>query len=452
MASIPQSSTNNIATENSRAEGEGSYTVPLIIITILFFMWGSITSLNDVLIPHLKAVYSLSYKQAALVQVWFFGAYFLVSLPAGFYVRSFGYQKGAITGLVIAAAGCALFYPAATNGYFFFLFAFFIMAAGITVLQVAANPYVAVLGPAKTSSSRLTLTQAFNSLGTFLAPTYIGPLILGGVTFVGAAELATYSEDLRAAYKATEAASVQGPYLVVAAALLVLAVVFAFIKLPKIATSTTTETKTLVESIAHIKQGVKENPHLALGVLGIFLYVGAEVSIGSYFINFVGLNEITGMNASDSSQYLGKYWLCAMIGRFIGFGVMRFVRAGLVLSVCATACILLVLFATFTTGHAAMWALIGVGLFNSIMFPTIFTMALHKLGNFTSQGSGLLCMGIVGGAIVPYMQGALADTVGLQLSFLLPAICYLFIFYFGFKYINMHATEAEVVAQEPVHP
>lgn len=444
MASIPQGST----TTNS--EQTGNYTVPLIIVTILFFLWGAITALNDVLIPHLRAVYSLSFKQAALVQVWFFGAYFLVSLPAGFYVRSFGYQKGAITGLIIAAAGCALFYPAATNGYFFFLFAFFVMAAGITVLQVAANPYVTVLGPARTASSRLTLTQALNSFGAYIAPTVIGGLILGGATFVSEAELATYTEDVRNAYRATEAASVQGPYLILSAALLILAALFALVKLPKIETKEATSSKSFSESLTYMKQGLKANPHLALGVLGIFLYVGAEVSIGSYLINFFGLAHISDMKPTEATKYLGMYWLGAMIGRFIGFAVMRYVRAGLVLGICGGMCVLLVLAATFSSGHFAMWAIIAVGLFNSIMFPTIFAMALHKLGPFTSQGSGLLCMGIVGGAIVPYLQAVLADAIGLQLSFLLPAVCYIFILYFGFKYINMHTANDE--AAEPPHP
>ncbi len=485
MASIPQSSTNNIATENSRAEGEGSYTVPLIIITILFFMWGAITSLNDVLIPHLKAVYSLSYKQAALVQVWFFGAYFLVSLPAGFYVRSFGYQKGAITGLVIAAAGCALFYPAATNGYFFFLFAFFIMAAGITVLQVAANPYVAVLGPAKTASSRLNLTQALNSAGASMSPIVIGGLILGSATFVSEAELATFTESARNAYKAAEAASVQVPYLIVAGALLLLAGFFAVVKLPKIETKEVSKSRGFAESMVYIKKGLSANPHLTLGVIGIFLYVGAEVSIGSWLINFIGLPNVAAMPLDNAKNWLATYWAFAMIGRFIGFAVMLKVSAGKVLTFNSATAILLVLIATFnsgnhvlfditipvvtswndvfkgawhlkdiafTQGYLAMVAITLVGLFNSIMFPTIFTMALHKLGNFTSQGSGLLCMGIVGGAVVPFMHAALADAIGLQLSFLLPAACYVFILYFGFKYMNMHTTEEEVLTQEPVHP
>jgi FHS family L-fucose permease-like MFS transporter len=440
MASIPQGS----ASHSSSAEGNN--TIPLIIVTILFFMWGAITSLNDVLIPHLRSVFTLTYMQAAMVQLWFFGAYFLVSLPAGMYVRSFGYKKGAVTGLVIAAVGCMLFYPAATSGYNFFLFAFFILAAGITVLQVAANPYVAVLGAANTASSRLTLTQAFNSLGTTLAPKLLAGVILGGVTFLGAEELAKLSPEALHQYHLDEASSVQLPYLILAGVLLFLAVVFAFAKLPTIVDAHSPEDKGIKQALSSNLDAVKAHPRLALGVLGIFLYVGAEVSIGSYLVNFLGLEKVAGLTAAVAAEdYLYLYWGGAMVGRFIGFFVMRVVRPGVVLSACAGSTITLILIATFGSGHAAMWALIGVGLFNSIMFPTIFTMALHDIGKYTSQGSGLLCMGIVGGAIVPYAQGALADSIGLQISFLLPAACYLFIFYFGAKYANLTKTE-EVAA------
>jgi len=435
MASIPQGSVKSQGTSN------GNNTIPLIIVTILFFMWGSITSLNDVLIPHLKSVFTLSYMQAALVQVWFFGAYFLVSLPAGMYVRSFGYKKGAVTGLVIAAAGCLLFFPAATSGYNFFLFAFFILAAGITVLQVSANPYVAVLGAPETASSRLTLTQAFNSLGTTVAPKLLAGVILGGATFLSAAELAKLSPEELHQYHLNEALSVQLPYVALAGVLLLLAVIFAFAKLPTIVDAQDEQDKGIVNAIKSNWDAVKAHPRLGLGVLGIFLYVGAEVSIGSYLVNFLGLEKVAGLSAAKAAEdYLYLYWGGAMVGRFIGFFVMRVIRPGVVLAGCAATTITLIMIATFSSGSAAMWALIGVGLFNSIMFPTIFTMALHDIGKYTSQGSGLLCMGIVGGAIVPYAQGALADHIGLQISFLLPAACYLFILFFGAKYANLTST------------
>ncbi|MBV7535623.1 sugar MFS transporter [Duganella sp. sic0402] len=409
----------------------GGNTGPLVIVTILFFMWGLLTSLNDVLIPHLKAVYTLTYVQAMLVQFCFFGAYFIVSLPAGMLIKKLGYQNGAVAGLTIAAAGCALFYPAATSGYTLFLIAFFVLAGGITILQVAANPYVAVLGDPRTASSRLTLTQAFNSLGTTVAPALGGMLILGG-GLLSSADLAKLPEVEQAAYRAKEAASVQGPYLALAAALLVLAVLFALARLPKI-----------VDGEQDGAQGgfteVLKHRHLALGVVAIFLYVGGEVSIGSFLINFLGEPHVAALPAETAAHYVSFYWGGAMIGRFIGFAVMRTISPGKALAFNAAAVIVLVLLAIFSSGSLAMWSILAVGLFNSIMFPTIFSMALNKLGPLTGQGSGVLCMAIVGGALVPFAQGYLADTVSLQLSFLVPAACYLFILYFGLKYANMYS-------------
>jgi FHS family L-fucose permease-like MFS transporter len=409
-----------------------SNTGPLIIVTILFFMWGLLTSLNDVLIPHLKSVYTLTYVQAMLVQFCFFGAYFVVSLPAGMLIKKIGYQKGAVTGLMIAAAGCALFYPAATSGYAVFLLAFFVLASGITILQVAANPYVTELGDPQTASSRLTLTQAFNSLGTTVAPALGGMLILSGVV-LGAAELAQLPAAEQAAYRAKEAAMVQGPYLALAAALLALAVLFALARLPKIS-----HAEPAASLAGDSKASALSHRHLVLGALGIFLYVGGEVSIGSFLINFMGEPSIAGLTHAQAANYVSIYWGGAMVGRFIGFAVMRRVSPGKALAFNAACSIALILVAIFGSGKVAMWAILAVGLCNSIMFPTIFSMALHKLGALTGQGSGILCMAIVGGALVPFAQGFLADSVGLQLSFLVPAACYTFILYFGLKYAGMY--------------
>ena len=406
-------------------------TGPLVIITILFFMWGLLTALNDVLIPHLKALYTLNYVQAMLVQFCFFGAYAIVSLPAGMLIKKIGYQNGAVTGLVIAAGGCALFYPASNGGYGLFLFALFVLASGITILQVAANPYVTVLGPARTAASRLTLTQAFNSLGTTVAPALGGFLILSTVA-LSADQLALLAEADRIAHRAAEAAAVQGPYLGLAAALALLAVLFALARLPKIEFQDTTT------AAVDGKGGAMAYRHLVLGALGIFLYVGAEVSIGSFLINFIGEPHIAGLSHADAARYVSLYWGGALVGRFIGFAVMRYVSPGKSLAVTALGSMALVLTAIFTDGSLAMWAIIAVGLCNSIMFPTIFSMALHGLGKFTGQGSGILCMAIVGGAIVPFIQGILADTIGLQISFLVPAACYLFILYYGVKYADLH--------------
>jgi FHS family L-fucose permease-like MFS transporter len=412
MAASPNPSVPVTAASNATATNTG----PLVIVTILFFMWGLLTSLNDVLIPHLKAIYTLNYLQAMLVQFCFFGAYFIVSLPAGALIRRLGYQKGAVTGLLIAAGGCALFYPAAEGGYGLFLFAFFVLASGITILQVAANPYVTVLGPAATASSRLTLTQAFNSLGTTVGPALGGMLILAGAGSVAA----------------DQASTVRGPYLALAAALAILAILFALARLPRI------DHAEADASSAGTTGSALQYRHLVLGAVAIFLYVGGEVSIGSFLVNFLGEQQVAGMPAAQAASYVSVYWGGALIGRFIGFAVMRVVSPGKALAFNALAAIALVLAAIFGRGQAAMWAILAVGLCNSIMFPTIFSMALHGLGRHTGQGSGILCMAIVGGAIVPFAQGWLADHIGVQPSFFVPAACYGFILFFGLKYANLH--------------
>ncbi|MBI3714035.1 MAG: sugar MFS transporter [Burkholderiales bacterium] len=409
---------------------ENNHTVPLIIVTVLFFMWGLLTALNDVLIPHLKSLYTLTYVQAMLVQFCFFGAYFVVSWPAGLLIKRIGYQRGAVTGLVIAAGGCALFYPAAESGYALFLAAFFVLASGITVLQVAANPYVTILGSAKTASSRLTLTQAFNSLGTTIAPALGGFLILSGGVLT-ATQLGALSDAEKLAHKIKEAAMVQGPYLALAGALLLLAVLFAFARLPGVksddaasdtASFAATETKS-----------VFTYPHLSLGALGIFLYVGGEVSIGSFLINFLGESQIANLPAADAARYVSFYWGGAMVGRFIGSAILQKVKAGTVLGVAATAAALLVLTSMLTTGSVAMWSIILVGFFNSIMFPCIFTLGIAKLGPLTGDGSGILIMAIVGGAILPVVQGAIADRIGIHHAFILPVLCYAYIVYYGLR-------------------
>jgi FHS family L-fucose permease-like MFS transporter len=412
-----------------------SNTGPLIIVTLLFFMWGLMTSLNDVLIPHLKAIYTLTYVQAMLVQFCFFGAYLVVSLPAGVLIKKIGYQKGVVVGLLVAAAGCALFYPASMHGYGMFLMALFVLASGITILQVAANPYVTVLGAAASASSRLTLTQAFNALGTTIAPALGGMLILSGAVLT-AEQLKLLPAAEQLAHRAIEAASVQGPYLALAATLLVLALLFALARLPQIGHADD------AKSEAGGPASVLAHRHLVLGAIGIFLYVGGEVSIGSFLISFLGEADIAGLAPSAAAHYVSFYWGGAMVGRFIGFGVMRYVSPGKALAFNSACSILLILLAIFSDGQLAMWSIIAVGLCNSIMFPIIFSMALNRLGKFTGQGSGLLCMAIVGGAIVPFGQGFLADHIGLQWSFFVPAACYVFTLYFGLKYAGMYRKEA----------
>jgi FHS family L-fucose permease-like MFS transporter len=310
-----------------------------------------------------------------------------------------------------------------------------VLASGITILQVAANPYVTVLGPAGTASSRLTLTQAFNSLGTTIAPHVGGILILSGAA-IGADKLAAMNATELAAYLAHEASSVQGPYLALAVALAILAVLFALARLPKISHGEETT------AAASGKASALAYRHLVLGTIAIFLYVGGEVSIGSFLVNFLGEQHIAGLAPAVAASYVSVYWGGALVGRFIGFAVMRYVSPGKSLAFNALAVIVLVLAAIFGKGSLAMWAVLSVGLFNSIMFPTIFSLALHGLGRHTGQGSGILCMAIVGGAIVPFIQGAVADSIGVQSSFFVPAACYAFILYFGLKYAKLHLETA----------
>mgnify|MGYP003631780585 FL=1 len=383
----------------------------LISLTSLFFMWGFITCLNDILIPHLKAIFDLTYTQSMLVQFCFFGAYFIVSLPAGQLVKKVGYQKGIVAGLVVAALGCLMFYPAASmHSYPMFLSALFVLASGITILQVSANPYVTLLGPTESASSRLTMTQAFNSLGTTVAP-YLGGLFI-------------LNEAVHSMATEPSADSVKVPYLVLTAALLILAAIFAWLKLPHIASAETKADEVVTGSAWQYR-------HLVLGALGIFVYVGAEVSIGSFLINFFGEANIAGLEEMQAAKYLTYYWGGAMVGRFIGAAVMQKVDAGKTLAFNAFFAVVLITIAMLTSGSLAMWSILLVGLCNSIMFPTIFSLALNSLGKHTSQGAGILCLAIVGGAIVPLLQGVLADMVGVQLSFIIPTICYIYIVTYG---------------------
>jgi len=383
----------------------------LVALTSLFFMWGFITSLNDILIPHLKSVFSLNYTQAMLIQFCFFGAYFLVSVPAGNLVKKVGFQRGLGIGLMIAAAGCLLFIGAAkVQVYWVFLTALFVLASGITILQVAANPLVTIMGPEETASSRLTMTQAFNSLGTTVAP-IIGSILI----FSATAEFAT---------KAQEAESVIVPYFGLAIALIALALIFTRISLPTPNLEEETQVGTEQSSLMEFR-------HLVLGAVAIFMYVGAEVSIGSFLVNYFGLENIAGMPESEAAHYIAYYWGGAMVGRFAGAILMQKIAAGKLLAFNSVVSAALIALSIASEGSVAMYSILLVGLCNSIMFPTIFSLALKGLGVNTSRGSGLLCLAIVGGAIVPVMQGGLADSIGLQVSFVLPLVCYLYIAYYG---------------------
>ncbi|HUI83831.1 MAG TPA: sugar MFS transporter [Candidatus Binatia bacterium] len=415
------------ATTVSAGTGERSYRGPLAMVTTLFFMWGFLTCLNDILVPHLKSIFDLNYAEVMLIQFCFFSAYFVFSVPSGKIIERIGYQKMMVAGLLIMGLGALLFIPAASAPSFpLFLAALIILAAGITALQVAANPYVAVLGPARTASSRLNLTQAFNSLGTTVAPYFGGLLILGAAAAPKSGpELLTMSPAALHAYRLQEASSVKLPYLVIAIALIVLGVVIGKFHLPHIPEAEGGH------AVAH--DSVRHHRNLLLGTVAIFTYVGAEVAIGSFLVNYMNLPEIGNLRADIAAKYLSFYWGGAMCGRFIGSAVLQKVPTRIVLGFNAIVAAALVCLSMSSFGQAAMWALLAVGFFNSIMFPSIFTLGIEGLGPLTGEASGLLVMAIVGGAVIPELQGVLADHIGLHHAFVLPALCYLYILFFAMK-------------------
>lgn len=417
-----------------------------IIVTVLFFLWGFITVLVDALIPRLRDIFELTYFQAGLVQFAFFTAYAIISIPSGFLIARIGYQKGAVVGLTIMALACMLFYPAAAFRIFeLFLLALFVLAGGITVLQVAANPYVAALGAPETAASRLNLSQAFNSLGTTLAPLVSAAFILGN-SVMSREELSALTTDAQAAYFEAEAAAVQGPFIALALVLFIVAIAFAIVKLPKIL-------ETDHHRSGSYSRAIKHAP-LMLGAVGIFVYVGAEVTIGSYLVNYFldldirnivagsafmtsAVNLLAGTDPSDlnverlAGTFVFFYWGGAMVGRFIGSWLQLYIKPAKLLAVYALVNIGLLVITMNSAGMGAVWSILIIGLFNSIMFPTIFTLAIDGLGENTAQGSGILCTAIVGGALIPPLYGAVADSFGLQLAFLVPAVCYAYISWYG---------------------
>jgi FHS family L-fucose permease-like MFS transporter len=392
------------------------------LVVTLFFLWGFATVLVDTLVPKLKASFSLGYAEVMLTQFSFFIAYLIVSLPAGALIARIGYIHGAIVGLVLMAVGCVLFAPAASLGMFVgFLLALFVMAAGITILQVAANPLIAILGSRETSPSRLTLAQALNSLGTF-----IGPFV--GAAFILSANAPPPGDATPAmldAYRHAEAQAVQTPFLGIAAVLIVLAVSFWMLR--HAASSFPDKPRRLEAALSPLKK-----PRLALGALSIFLYVGAEVSIGSLLINYLMQSSTLGVDAATGGRLISLYWGGAMIGRFIGSAVMRRIAAGTALAACACGAALLAGISGVSVGMVAAVAVLAVGLCNSIMFPTIFALAIENLGDETPQGSGILCLAIVGGAVVPVITGFTADRLGLATALFVPVICYVWIAAYGF--------------------
>lgn len=519
---MPNISTGSAAVQTTAGQGpQRSYGGALAVVTTLFFMWGFLTCLNDILIPHLKSIFDLKYAQSMLVQLAFFGSYFIFSIPSAKLIDWIGYKRSMVAGLLTMGVGAFLFVPAASvPSYPLFLGALIVLAAGITCLQVAANPYVTVLGKPETASSRLNLTQAFNSLGTFLAPFFGGVLILSAAAKT-IDEVRKLPPDALLAYRLQEAATVKSPYVGLGIALVILAIAIGLFKLPKI------------EHAQH-KVGEKVNdslwnhPNLIFGIIAIFVYVGGEVSIGSFLVNYFHEPYIGGLAEKVGASFVAFYWGGAMLGRFIGSHFLGGARAkymwlasalslglillsypianyipagyqpavpnlmwlawlvfagrplfilvavataaiaaiatlkdgkvtaptGLLLGICAMATSVLVAISMLSTGHLAMWSIILVGFFNSIMFPSIFTLGVAELGPLTGDGSGLLIMAIVGGAIVPWVQGLIADRIGIHHAFFVPVICYLYILFYALsgskpKSQRKLATQSWQAAAEP---
>src|SRR5271166_4874066 len=418
----------SIATPSSSTavspDAPASYKGPLAVVTTLFFMWGFLTCLNDILVPHLKPIFELNYARIMLIQSAFFGAYFLFSLPSARIIDWIGYQRSMVLGLLTMGLGAFLFVPAASvPSYPLFLAALIVLAAGITCLQVAANPYVTVLGKPQTASSRLNLTQAFNSLGTFLAPFFGGLLILSAAPKT-MEEIRALAPDALQAYRLHEAATVKTPYVGLGIALVLLAIAIGSFKLPKIPQAQHRVGEKVNDSIWN-------HPNLILGAIGIFVYVGAEVSIGSFLVNYFSQPEIGGLTEKVAASFVAFYWGGAMVGRFIGSALLQKMKTGQLLGICAVCAACLVTISMISTGHFAMWSIILVGFFNSIMFPSIFTLGVAELGPLTGDGSGIMIMAIVGGAILPLAQGAIADRIGIHHAFFVPVVCYLYILFFA---------------------
>jgi len=388
-------------------------------------MWGFLTALNDILVPHLKSIFDLTYAEVMLIQFSFFSAYFVFAIPSGKLVERIGYKKTIVAGLFTMGAGALLFIPAASVPSFqLFLGALIVLAAGITALQVAANPYVAVLGPPQTASSRLNLTQAFNSLGTTIAP-FLGSLFILSSAPKTMDEIRKMPPAALQVYRLQQASSVKLPYLGLALALMILGIAIAKFKLPTISAENTKQSST-----SHASLWTQR--HLILGAVAIFVYVGAEVSIGSFLVNYMSQPDIGNISVQTAARYVSLYWGGAMIGRFIGSGLLQKIRTGTLLGMAAIVAALLVMTSMLSSGHFAMWSILAVGLFNSIMFPSIFTLGIDGLGPLTGEGSGVLVCAIVGGALIPELQGFVADRIGIHHAFFLPVICYLYIMYFAF--------------------
>jgi MFS transporter, FHS family, L-fucose permease len=408
------------------AANDGGYTGAKDLqyfIFALFFIFGGITSLNDVIIPKLKELFTLNYTQAMLVQFCFFTAYLVIGIPGAQLVKKVGYMRGAVIGLLTMMVGCLLFIPASQNAtYALFLLALFVLASGVVIVQVVANPLISSLGPAKTAHSRLTFAQAFNSLGTTIFPIVGSILILGSLATVSADQLSGAQLD---AYRTAESQAIVNGYIGLAVALaIVAAAVWTFRNKMK---GESHEPSSALGGFDLLKR-----KRFGFGALCIFLYVGAEVSIGSLIVNYLMQPTVMGLEEQSAGKLIGLYWGGAMVGRFIGSAILRVVSPGKVLAFVACGAIALILISINTSGTVSGYSLLAIGLMNSIMFPTIFTLACEKLGMRAADGSGIINVAIFGGAVVPLATGALADMTGsLGAAMLLPALCYAIIAGFG---------------------
>jgi FHS family L-fucose permease-like MFS transporter len=405
---------------------ERRYVVPLVLVTSLFFLWAIGVNLNDILIQHLKKAFGLTDFQSSLIQSAFFGGYFLAALPAGWLMQRVGYRRGILIGLLVCASGTILFIPAASvRVYQFFLFALFVMACGQSFLEVAANPYVITLGPTESSERRLNLAQSFNAAGAVLVALLGSRFILSGIEHTSA-ELSAMDPAQVLAYRVSEANMVKTPYLVITGVFLFVALLIFLTKLPEIAEPRAQGMQTAQAGL----RGTLAFRHLTKGVIAQFFYVGAQVGVASFIIRFAEFT-LPGTHEKTAAHYLQAHLAGFMIGRFAGSAIMQKVSAPRLLSLFAGGSLLCLLIVLFASGVAPVWAIVLIGFFHSIMFPTIFALSLKNLGPYTKLGSSLLVMAIIGGAVCPAVMGRISDAWNIQRAFIVPLVCHAYIFYFA---------------------
>jgi FHS family L-fucose permease-like MFS transporter len=423
---------------------ERRYVAPFILITSLFFLWAFGVNLNDILIPRFKNAFALSDFQSSFIQVAFFSGYCLAALPAGRLMERIGYKRGILTGLALCAAGALLFVPASVSGtYAFFLVALFVMACGQSFLEVAANPYVTILGPGDSSERRLNLAQSFNAVGAVCAM-LLGLFILSGKE-ITPEQRTGFSVAQEQAYRTAQASSVRLPYALIACIFVVVAVLIITMHIPEVSEK---GTETGIDERASWKK-VLQQRHLVKGVLAQFLYVGAQVGVGSFVIRFAQ-HSLPGLTSRSAWYYLLGHWIGFTLGRFGGSALMKSVPAPRLLSICGAGSLVSIVVALSVSGPASVWALVLIGLFNSIMFPTIFALSIKNLGPLTKRGSSLQVMAILGGAVLPAIMGRISDATNIRTAFVIPLVCYLYISYFavsGYKPGNAVTDETPSMAR-----